>query len=107
VIDANKFYSKRDFMDDVTMSDNEAEVVNVGVPGSADVESFFGTASEEPGRVLPLWKYWKKDAGGKFATCLQCSTVIKTTCGSTTGLHVHLRSRHNITVPKRNTSGNY
>ena len=48
-----------------------------------------------------VWQYFLREKSGQSAQCKECHTVIKTAGGTTTGLHVHLKSKHNIDLSKR------
>ena len=43
-----------------------------------------------------IWQHFKRSICGKLAECKSCRKVLKCEGGSTKGLHVHLRSAHQI-----------
>lgn len=49
------------------------------------------------------WSYYKKSADGKSGVCTvkNCSAVIQTKGGLTSGLHNHFKSQHAINLMKR------
>ena len=48
----------------------------------------------------PIWKYFKRSLSGKLAECNICRKLLKCECGSTKGLHIHLRTIHKINLSK-------
>jgi len=48
-----------------------------------------------------VWFYFNRDKSGNLAKCNKCDGEIKTNGGSTKGLHVHLRSKHDIGLLKK------
>lgn len=49
-------------------------------------------------KQAPIWQFFNKSESEASAICKRCSQIIKTTGGSTTGLHTHMRSIHNINL---------
>ena len=47
------------------------------------------------------WHYFNRTAARDVAVCKQCTKKIKAVGGSTSGLHGHLKSQHNINLLKR------
>ena len=45
-----------------------------------------------------VWKHFLRSLCAKFAQCKVCKKVIKCDGGSTKGLHVHLKSNHQIDI---------
>jgi len=52
-----------------------------------------------------VWKYFERDKATQIATCLLCKAKLKSVGGSTGSLHVHLHSKHKITLLKRKITG--
>ena len=48
-----------------------------------------------------IWTHYRRSNCGKFAECQICTKILKCDGGSTKGLHVHLKSVHNIDLMKR------
>lgn len=48
-----------------------------------------------------VWQFFEKSANVASAKCKRCSKTIKTTGGSTKGLHTHLRTIHNIDTRRK------
>ena len=48
-----------------------------------------------------IWTHYKRSNCGKFEECQICTKILKCDGGSTKGLHVHLKSVHNIDLMKR------
>jgi hypothetical protein len=48
-----------------------------------------------------VWQYFLREKNGQYAKCKRCENEIKTAGGTTTGLHVHLRTKHDIDFKKR------
>ena len=48
-----------------------------------------------------IWEHFKKEKHGQTAQCKICQTVLKTTGGSTKGLHEHMKRIHDVNVLKR------
>lgn len=48
-----------------------------------------------------IWQYFLKEKKGGHAKCKNCCKVIKTSGGSTSGLHTHMKTIHNINTLKR------
>lgn len=55
--------------------------------------------------IPTVWKYFSKSMDKNSAVCSICKKRIKTQGGTTTGLHVHLKSKHKIVTPKDKTKG--
>ena len=51
---------------------------------------------------VPIWVHYKRSSCGNLAECKICKRNLKCHGGSTKGLHVHLKSSHNIELLKRN-----
>ena len=51
-----------------------------------------------------IWQHFKRSQCSKLAECQICKKVIKCDGGSTKGLHVHLKTIHEIDVLKRTSS---
>ena len=49
----------------------------------------------------PIWIHYKRSSCGNLAECKICKRNLKCQGGSTKGLHVHLKSSHNIEILKR------
>jgi hypothetical protein len=47
-----------------------------------------------------VWLHFLREKSGGFAKCKKCDATIKTSGSSTSGLHTHLRSKHNLNVLK-------
>ena len=45
-----------------------------------------------------IWKHFLKSVCGKLAQCKPCNKTLKCDGGSTKGLHVHLKSAHQIDI---------
>lgn len=45
---------------------------------------------------LPVWRHFKKAVDNSTAQCKLCKAILKTTSGSTKGLHVHMKAIHKI-----------
>ncbi len=52
-----------------------------------------------------VWHYFLREVNGSTAQCkdAQCLTIIKTSAGSTSGLHTHLKSKHGIVLLKKHS----
>lgn len=61
--------------------------------------------SDETAETRSLWDLFSKIKGTQDAKCLTCDQVLKNTRGGTSGLHVHLRTRHKIFIKKRTELG--
>ncbi|OXA41590.1 hypothetical protein Fcan01_23645 [Folsomia candida] len=61
--------------------------------------------SDETAETRSLWDLFSKIKGTQDAKCLTCDQVLKNTRGRTSGLHVHLRTRHKIFIKKRTELG--
>ena len=48
-----------------------------------------------------VWQHFKRSKCGKLSECKICKKVIKCDGGSTKGLHVHLKTIHQIEILKR------
>ena len=48
-----------------------------------------------------IWEHVRKEKHGQTAKCKICQTVLKTTGGSTKGLHEHMKRVHSVNVLKR------
>lgn len=48
-----------------------------------------------------MWRHFLRKVSGDSAKCVKCNAIIKTSGGSTSGLHKHLRNLHNIVPLKR------
>lgn len=51
---------------------------------------------------LPVWRYFNKAVNNLTAQCKLCKAVLKTTSGSTKGLHVHIKAIHKIKTKSLN-----
>ena len=51
-----------------------------------------------------VWEYFKRDKVNQMAECLLCQAKLKACGGTTRRLHVHLQTKHQISVLKRPTS---
>lgn len=51
-----------------------------------------------------VWFYYLHDEKNMLARCKTCSRIIKVFGGSTSGLHIHLKTQHNINFLKRKES---
>ena len=49
----------------------------------------------------PIWTHYKRSSCGNLAECNICKKNLKCHGGSTKGLHVHLKSCHNVDLLKR------
>lgn len=49
-----------------------------------------------------VWFHFLRATNGLSARCNVCKKELKTTCGSTSGLHIHLQTKHNLNLRKRN-----
>jgi hypothetical protein len=47
-----------------------------------------------------VWLHFLREKSGGFAKCKKCDAIIKTSGSSTSGLHTHLKSKHNLNVLK-------
>ena len=47
---------------------------------------------------VEIWVYILRSSSGKFAQCKVCRIVLKCVAGSTKGVHVHLKSMHQIDI---------
>ena len=45
-----------------------------------------------------IWKHFLRSVCGKLAQCKACNNILKCDGGSTKGLHVHLKSAHQIDI---------
>lgn len=52
-----------------------------------------------------VWQYFLREKNGQSAKCKRCENEIKTAGGTTTGLHVHLRTKHDIDFKKTTIRG--
>lgn len=48
-----------------------------------------------------VWFHFLRATNGLSAQCNVCKNEIKTTCGSTSGLHIHLKTKHKLNLRKR------
>ena len=48
-----------------------------------------------------IWEHFRRSTCGKLAQCKLCKKTLKCEGGSTKGLHMHIRSTHQIEVLKR------
>ena len=48
-----------------------------------------------------VWFFFLKDEKGHIAKCKKCAKIIKTAGGSTSGLHTHLKTKHDVILRKR------
>jgi hypothetical protein len=48
-----------------------------------------------------IWQHFLKEKQGQSAKCINCQAELKTTGGSTKGLHEHMKRVHNISTLKR------
>jgi hypothetical protein len=48
-----------------------------------------------------IWRYYLRETNGQFAKCKLCDSILKVTGGSTKGLHVHMKTKHDVNVSKR------
>lgn len=53
-----------------------------------------------------VWSKFLRDVNGQAAKCKTCNKIVKCAGGSTSTLHNHLRSMHNINICKRNAGEN-
>lgn len=53
---------------------------------------------------LPVWRHFKKAVNNLTAQCKLCKAILKTTSNSTKGLHVHMKSIHQIDTKTSNTA---
>ena len=51
-----------------------------------------------------ILEYFNRMKGGQSGECKKCGRIIKSTGGSTSGLHSHLKSQHKINSLKRELS---
>ena len=47
-----------------------------------------------------VWFYFLREKKGQISKCKKCNKVIKTQGGSTSGLHTHLKTLHQINLKK-------
>jgi hypothetical protein len=52
-----------------------------------------------------IWQHFLKEKQGQSAKCINCQAELKTTGGSTKGLHEHMKRVHNISTLKRKGGG--
>jgi hypothetical protein len=52
-----------------------------------------------------VWQYFERDKTTQIATSSLCKSKLKSVGGSTGSLHVHLHSKHKITLLKRKSTG--
>jgi len=52
-----------------------------------------------------VWQYFERDKATQSATCSLCKSKLKSVGGSPGSLHVHLQSKHKITLLKRKVTG--
>jgi hypothetical protein len=52
-----------------------------------------------------VWHYYLKEVNGFSAKCKdkKCQAVLKTVGGSTSGLHTHLKSKHDVDLLKKSS----
>ncbi len=55
------------------------------------------------GSSTSVWSQFLRDTNGQAAKCKKCNKIIKCSGGSTSTLHNHLRSAHNLNLCKRST----
>ena len=48
--------------------------------------------------LAEIWKHFLRSVCGKLAQCKACNKLLKCDGGSTKGLHVHLKSTHQIDI---------
>ena len=48
-----------------------------------------------------VWQYFLREKLGATAQCKTCRSVLKSSGGSTKGLHTHVQSNHGIDLLKR------
>ena len=53
------------------------------------------------GDKYSVWFFFLKDEKGHSAKCKKCAKIIKTAGGSTSGLHTHLKTKHDVILRKR------
>ena len=68
--------------------------------------------SDKRGQVSQVWKHFQEEAGGQHAKCKEAgSSAILQHSGTTSYLHKHLRTKHNIVferpVASSSTKCNY
>ena len=51
-----------------------------------------------------IWNHFKHSVCGKLAECNSCKKVLKCEGRSTKGLHIHLKSQHQIDLLKRSNN---
>jgi BED zinc finger len=71
---------------------------------SASTSTSSETEKLENSRSL-VWQYFERDKATQIATCSLCKAKLKSVGGSTGSLHVHLHSKHKITLLKRKITG--
>lgn len=54
-----------------------------------------------------VWNHFTKTNDKSSAVCSICKKSIKTEGGSTSGLHTHLKAKHNIVIAKANFKGTF
>ena len=52
-----------------------------------------------------VWQYFLRVKGEQSAQSRQCHNIIKTVGGTTTDLHVHLKTKHSVELYKATDSG--
>ena len=53
------------------------------------------------GDKYSVWFFFLKDEKGHSAKFKKCAKIIKTAGGSTSGLHTHLKTKHDVILRKR------
>ena len=53
------------------------------------------------GDKYSVWFFFLNDEKGHSAKCKKCAKIIKTAGGSTSGLHTHLKTKHDVILRKR------
>ena len=51
-----------------------------------------------------IWEHFRRSTCGELAQCKLCKKTLKCEGGSTKGLHMHIRSIHQIEVSKRKST---
>ena len=60
---------------------------------------------QDTNKKTNIWSYYIRHGTGKdSAECIECKKVLQTKGGSTSGLHSHLKTQHNINLLKREVS---
>lgn len=77
---------------------NENSQINVENNDYNNMSMEFETSST-------VWKHFTRSIDKNSAVCSICQKSIRTQGGTTSGLHVHLKSKHNIVIPKDKIKG--